>query len=961
MLPENLPPQRLKVQIYVAILLGVMASEGQLVAQEVAQEKIDYPQVAGILGKYCAGCHNAADHEGDFSIDTLASLRAGTPDGAVVIPGKPEQSKLLDLLTGKQEPAMPPEDEPQPSAAEVAQLRSWIEQGAVGQDSTKTAAPHLNAPQLQASSSDHHYVGAACGVGTASYAVGKLGEVILRDALEDSVVWTASGLSGKINSLRTSLDGRWVVVGSGVAGLGGQAVLLDARNGKIVRQFWGHNDSIYCAAVTPDGRLLATGSYDRNVILWNTETGEKVREFSGHNGAIYDLDFDPTGQILATASADQTIKLWRVIDGQRLDTLGQPEGEQRSVRFSPDGRFVVGAGADRQIRKWQVVSRERPDINPMLVARYAHESDILQLAFLDAESLLSASADRSVKLWDLEHLTPVSSLAELNDVPVGICTWSTERVAVVALNGQMLSMSAALLEGHAREPQALRSDATDDPSQASTTTSRETHAYQESEPNNGLAQAVLIELPAEIEGVIDTPISGNADQDWFRFSTQKGEEWIFEVNAARSQSPLDSRIEIVDHDGQPVLRTRLQATRASYFTFRGKDSDTSDDFRLHKWEDMELDEYLYANGEVNRLWLYPRGPDSGFKVYPGSGNRHAFLDTTPLAHALGETTYVVRELSPDDEALPNGLPVFPIYFENDDDAQRQLGKDSKLTFVAPAEGDYFLRVSDARGFGGSDYHYQLSVRKPQPDFSLKISGDKMSMPIGSGREWSVTARRTDGLRAPIFIELKGLPDGFVATNPLIIEADQETALGSIYATEALTLQDEIASSTNDEQAPEVTKPVDSNTSRFEITLQARAEVDGREIIKQLPEILDVSIIDLAEVQLRLVDARDKSQELQEISIHAGETISARLLVDRNGFEGRIGFGKEDSGRNLPHGAFVDNIGLNGLLITEEQGEREFFITAAPKVLPGRRQFHLRSDTKGNPTSRPVWLNILPPK
>ncbi|MEO8269579.1 MAG: hypothetical protein ABI557_07665, partial [Aureliella sp.] len=96
----------------------------------------------------------------------------------------------------------------------------------------------------------------------------------------------------------------------------------------------------------------------------------------------------------------------------------------------------------------------------------------------------------------------------------------------------------------------------------------------------------------------------------------------------------------------------------------------------------------------------------------------------------------------------------------------------------------------------------------------------------------------------------------------------------------------------------------------------------------------------------------------ELTIEPGQTITARVVVERNGTESRIELGNESSGRNLPHGAFVDNIGLNGLLIPEGQTQREFFITAAPKVAPGRRQFHLRSATAGNPTSRPIWLNVV---
>jgi hypothetical protein len=96
----------------------------------------------------------------------------------------------------------------------------------------------------------------------------------------------------------------------------------------------------------------------------------------------------------------------------------------------------------------------------------------------------------------------------------------------------------------------------------------------------------------------------------------------------------------------------------------------------------------------------------------------------------------------------------------------------------------------------------------------------------------------------------------------------------------------------------------------------------------------------------------------EVRIRPGQTISARVRADRRDFQGRIELGGDDSGRNLPHGVYVDNIGLNGLLIVEGQTEREFFITAARKVLPGERLFHLRATGDGGQCSQPVLLKIL---
>ena len=73
---------------------------------------------------------------------------------------------------------------------------------------------------------------------------------------------------------------------------------------------------------------------------------------------------------------------------------------------------------------------------------------------------------------------------------------------------------------------------------------------------------------------------------------------------------------------------------------------------------MELNEYVYANGEVMKLWMLPRGPDSGFLVYPGVGeNRFTYFGSTPITHALNEPCYVVKPHRPGRRPLiPNGLP-----------------------------------------------------------------------------------------------------------------------------------------------------------------------------------------------------------------------------------------------------------------------------------------------------------------
>lgn len=927
--------------------LGVMSVAAlwlvSLPAATRAAEPSYVRDVQPLMRKYCGGCHNEVDQSGDFSVASFEKLLKGTPDGAVVTPGNAADSRLLQLIKGTDEPRMPPEEEAQPTEAEIAKIEAWIAAGAKNDASSVPLSEQLAAPMLAADPRASNYVTALIDVSDRLVAIARYGTVELRDRVTEEIVHSIGDLPGKVNQLRLSPDRKFLIIAGGIPGVGGQVTVVDIEARKVVGHVQGHSDTVYCAAMSPDSQWLATGSYDRNVLLWDWRQQKIVRKFTGHNGAIYDLDIDPEGKVLATASADQTVKLWGLADGTRLDTLGQPEGEMLCVRFTPDGRRVIASGADRQLRMWELVSKDRPAINPLRVSRFAHEEPVTQIVFRGQDQLISLSEDRTVKLWELDQLRPVGLVMQCKDVPTGVGMVSVDSNDLIVVDYSGNSDIAKL----PALPQPATSEPTVTPAEALSAFKARSEdmppmpeqATAETEPNNAIEQANVVSLPAKIRGVIGEELNGKSDVDLFAFDAQAGTPWIIEVDAARSKSPLDSTVDILDGQGNVVLRTRLQAVRESYFTFRGKDSSTSDDFRMHKWQEMELNEYLYAGGEVVKLWLYPRGPDSGFKVYPGYGSRYTFFDTTPTAHALGELAYIVRELAAGEEPLPNGLPIFPIYYQNDDDSLRRWGKDSRLNFVAPRDGRYLVRIRDARGFGGEDFKYEVVVRTPRPDFELEFKGLDMTLPRGSGREWQVTAKRLDGLEAPIEIRLENVPEGFIATNPLIIEAGQNVAYGNLYATDGAKL-------------PE-------GEEKVSIKLTAASSTPLGQVSHDLEKPLTVTLKDEPEVRLKLVEAQNPERELEELVIHPGETISARVVIDRQEQKGPILVGRDDAGRNLPHGAFVDNIGLNGLLITEDASEREFFITAAPWLQPQQRVFHLRSDSKNNPTSRSVRLRVEP--
>ena len=127
--------------------------------------------------------------------------------------------------------------------------------------------------------------------------------------------------------------------------------------------------------------------------------------------------------------------------------------------------------------------------------------------------------------------------------------------------------------------------------------------------------------------------------------------------------------------------------------------------------------------------------------------------------------------------LPNGLPVFTVYYENDDESRRRFGNDSLLQFTAPADGEYLVRVTDSRSFSGADYKYDLLVRPRKPDFKVTLGGGSPTVNKGSGKEFTLTVDRLDGFEGEIRVDIEGLPPGFHASSPIVIEQGADSGVG----------------------------------------------------------------------------------------------------------------------------------------------------------------------------------------
>ncbi len=912
---------------------------GGLFAAEPAVPDYDR-EVAPIFKKYCNGCHNAKEAEGELVLESFPQLLKGGANGAVIVPGDVDKSVMILALEGKIETKMPPEGKPAPKAEEIAILKAWIKSGAKGPSKESPGDKGtLVTPKIRPVAAVRDPVTAAAWSPDGKWiAAGRYHRVEILSADDQKVVKTLDGPAGNITDVGFSIDGAALFAAGGEPGLYGEAVVWKTADWSLTRSIRGHTDSLYAAGLSPNAKFLATGGYDQKILLWDAQTGQKVRELTGHNGPVFDLAFHPGGKILASASGDRTVKLWDIATGERLDTLNQPTKEQYAVACSPDGRYVVAGGVDNRIRIWEIREQGREGTNPIVEAKFSHEAPILKLAFTpNGQAFVSSAEDRTVKVWNTSDFTQAASFNSQTDwSPALTIAPDNGAIAVGRLDGTLVTYPLALKQDDpANRPRPILSPEVS--TSAGQATSEKLAESKEAEPNDTIEAASTMTVPGVASGVLSTERPGQQDVDLYRFEAKAGQTWVIETKAIGEKEPADTRIDILDAAGKPVVRYLLRAVRDSYITFRPIDS-RQGEVRVENWEEMELNQYLYMGGEICRIFRMPRGPDSGFAFYQMNGARRCYFGTSGTTHAKDSPVYIVEPYAPGTKLPDNGLPVFPLYYSNDDDGERKLGKNSVVRFTPPADGAYLVRVADVRGMNGPDFSYQLTIRPARPDFGVSISGRDAKVPAGSGQRFTVNLDRIDGFDGEVRVDISSIPEGYRATTPIVVEAGHVEARGVLNASADA-------------------KPL-SKEEWEKVKITAKGSIDGKEVVKESGNLGAVTLEPKPKVIVRL--ERDNSSPgasggagPNELVLAPGTTITAMLRVERNNFDGELRFDVD----NLPHGVIVDNIGLSGILVREKEVERQIFLTAASWVPETSRLIDAVTQSEGGQASLPILLTV----
>ena len=207
-----------------------------------------------------------------------------------------------------------------------------------------------------------------------------------------------------------------------------------------------------------------------------------------------------------------------------------------------------------------------------------------------------------------------------------------------------------------------------------------------------IRRAARFRCRSTINGRIAAPGAENR----YRFQARKGEQLVLEVNARRLGSDLDSYSKCSTRRASRSSAPSSGRSGRPSITLRDHDS-AGRGIRIAAWGPAAGD-YVMIGSEILRVEALPLSPDADIVFESFGGQRLAYFDTTPEAHAIDSPVYKVQIHPPGTKLSPNGLPVAHLYYRNDDGGPG-YGADSLLHFTAPADGEYIVRMRDVAGAG----------------------------------------------------------------------------------------------------------------------------------------------------------------------------------------------------------------------------------------------------------------------
>jgi WD40 repeat protein len=238
---------------------------------------------------------------------------------------------------------------------------------------------------------------------------------------------TLASTSGPVWSVAVSPDGKTIASGSWDGTI--QLWQVSVDHARIpIQTLAGHTGAVWSVAVSSDGKLLASGSADMTVKIWNLQTGELLKTLKGHSAGVFSIAFSPDNTMLASGSFDKTIKLWNINDDKSGKYRGYSHGH--SQVYSHGHSQVYSFHGHSQVYSAHEYSQLYSHGYPLRTL-LGHTQEVQSVAFSpDGQTLASGSTDGTVKLWQVSTGKALRTLSGHND-----SVWSV----AIAPDGQTLA------------------------------------------------------------------------------------------------------------------------------------------------------------------------------------------------------------------------------------------------------------------------------------------------------------------------------------------------------------------------------------------------------------------------------------------------------------------------------------------------------------------------------------------
>jgi hypothetical protein len=432
-------PRRARIVVSCAVAYLILVAS-PATAQQPGKPVSFINDVAPILKENCFACHDAKKKSGKYDMTTVEKILAGGANGEPIAPGKPDRSDFHELMVTSDVRRMPPRDKgeavPKDKAAVIAQ---WIKEGAkidAGLDAKadlvkelrvrwkppvppKTYAfPTIVNALAFAPDGKQLVVGGHHELTVWAIDTGKLVKRVYTRAerayglafLPDGKLAVAGGRPGQEGDVRV-----YDLVAKGKTEDGVE--ILDGVNDKavLVKHLFDVEDSVLCLAVSPDGKTLAAGGCDRAVRVFDLSAGldkaKLTQTVENHADWVLGCALTADGKFLVTAGRDKTAKVWDLAEKQSVVTFPEHQNIVYGVAVKADGSAGFSVGADKNIRTWKPNGEGK-----QVKAVGGHGDEVFKIVAAPKGAVLAtSSADKTVRLWDLEKLSAVQTLSGLTD------------------------------------------------------------------------------------------------------------------------------------------------------------------------------------------------------------------------------------------------------------------------------------------------------------------------------------------------------------------------------------------------------------------------------------------------------------------------------------------------------------------------------------------------------------------